>query len=456
MTDRLGIRDVPRWYTQRVYNDTFMGVQVVVRDCGLGPEAMARYVPGAVLREPGYTYASSKVGGMTSSHRIAILTNHMIDAGANSTDEKVRERGLCVGNEGSRFKVLDVYAKDGRTQVLLLHLVDDERWRLFADAPAGFADTQIAGSRKLFERAIGEDPVEALQSDEWHELVAAPLGLDMDGRPWPVDIALEDRLKPMGRTGFREIIGSVMYVQGVAGLLGISGEEKAGNVEDPGSKAGDDAGPDADGDHGGSSDGVGSPTDDEGTGCDDGAGNPADGSCNGDGIYPDIMAYGYVNPTAGLCLQVLCPARLADGELQVDLDTGKALHSIRAIDVEDHLAAQVVDRTLSDCEHIIAPIEEAYSPSADQTEVRMLAFLDGIRSREFPDDIEATLYSEDGTGREEQVRIRLCWMDKKEKVHGLLLDEPVGDFGVHRGTMLELSFADDGSGVRAFASAGRA
>lgn len=41
--------------------------------------------------------------------------------------------GLCVADHESRFKVLDVYEYEGKTQITLLHLLDDDRWRIFGE-----------------------------------------------------------------------------------------------------------------------------------------------------------------------------------------------------------------------------------------------------------------------------------------------------------------------------------
>lgn len=413
MAGKMDSAELPRWYVRRVCNDTSMGIDLFVRDCDLSPEAAARYVPGAILREPGYTYATNRIGGLPTSHRISILSNHMLDLGADATDRRTRDCGICMAGKGSRFKVLDVYEKDGKTQILLLHLMDDERWRVYLDSADDGSGANVSGARSLFDRTCGEEAIEAVSSEEWLDLVGSPIGLDADLQPWPADIPIRDRLKPLGQIGFRGIIGSVLYVQGVAGPLGISGG-------------------DADGRPGNS-----------------GPGRTGDGSAGG--IYPDVMAYGYLNPNAGMCVQVLCPARLSgDGEIETDLSCSERMHSIRVSDLVGFQAAQVVDRTIADFSDAISMVEEAYGPSTDQLEVRSLAFLDGLRSREYPDDIEADLMLDGRPETAEKTRIRLYRIDKHEKAYGILLQEPEGDFGVHAGTVLPLAFTDDGGVVRAF------
>lgn len=414
MAGKIDSEELPRWYVQRVCNDTTMGIGLFVRDCDLSPEAVARYSPGTILREPGYTYATNRIGGIPTSHRVSILSNHMLDLGADAADPRTRDCGICMADRGSRFKVLDVYEKDGKTQILLLHLMDDERWRAYMNSADDGSGANVSGARSLFDKACGEDAVEAVSSEEWLDLMSSPIGLDAGLEPWPAAIPVRERLAPMGQIGFREIIGSVLYVQGAAEPLRISGRDANGR---PGSI---------------------------------GSGRTGDGGAGG--IYPDIMAYGYLNPNAGMCVQVLCPARLSDdGEVETDLGCSERMHSVRVSDLGGFQAAQVVDRTIADFSNSIAVVEDAYGPSTDQLEVRSLAFLDGLRSREYPDDIEASLMLDGKPETPEKTRIRLYRVDKHEKVYGILLQEPEGDFGVHAGAVLPLAFADDGRGVRAFA-----
>lgn len=86
-------------------NMTYRGLQMFVRDVNLGSLA-SKYEPDLILTEKGFTDASIRVGGMVTSHRFAILSNHMADF---SEFEHETNWGLCVANRDSYFKVLDVY-----------------------------------------------------------------------------------------------------------------------------------------------------------------------------------------------------------------------------------------------------------------------------------------------------------------------------------------------------------
>ena len=64
---------------QKLINEILPGVTLFVRDADLPPEIVAQYKVGEIIREKGFTDASCRVGGMVTSHRYAILSNHMGD-----------------------------------------------------------------------------------------------------------------------------------------------------------------------------------------------------------------------------------------------------------------------------------------------------------------------------------------------------------------------------------------
>lgn len=101
-----------------------------VRDVNLDPEVAALYKPGMIIRDKAFIGASKRVGGLATTHRFSIFSNHMVDI---SEYEQGTNWGLCVADHESRFKVLDVYEYEGKTQITLIHLLDDDRWRIFGE-----------------------------------------------------------------------------------------------------------------------------------------------------------------------------------------------------------------------------------------------------------------------------------------------------------------------------------
>ena len=114
----------------KAINDYMSEIDMYVRDVNLLPEHAEKYKPGMIIMERGFTDASSRIGGMVTSHRFTILSNHMFDL---SEHEHGTNGVSFVADHNGRFKVLDVYEYRDKT-ILLLHLPDNHRWKLFKDA----------------------------------------------------------------------------------------------------------------------------------------------------------------------------------------------------------------------------------------------------------------------------------------------------------------------------------
>ena len=169
---------------QQLVNDILPGLTMFVRDVNLSTVDAARYIPGMIIKELGYTDASHRVMGMVTSHRFAILSNHMRDLGPY---EHGTNWGLCVAIRDAYFKVLDVYTFKGKTQILLFHLPDDERWKWFKHlrlilGEQNLEEKWIADCRKRFEFKSQQEPIPELITDDWLARCAWPLGMDGFGK----------------------------------------------------------------------------------------------------------------------------------------------------------------------------------------------------------------------------------------------------------------------------------
>ena len=122
---------------EEVINEIFPGLTMYVRDVNLSPDIAGKYAPDMIIMEPGFTDASSRVMGMVTTHRFAILSNHIADFGPYEHDTNW---GLYVARRNAHFKILDIYEYQGRTQILLLHLPDDNRWKLFENVKINLED----------------------------------------------------------------------------------------------------------------------------------------------------------------------------------------------------------------------------------------------------------------------------------------------------------------------------
>ena len=92
-------------------HDAYSNLKPYVRDVDLSPVCASGYKQGMVICERGFTDASHRIGGMATTHRYMILSNHMADL---SIFEQGTDWGLCVAQCGSHFKVLSILWKKGK------------------------------------------------------------------------------------------------------------------------------------------------------------------------------------------------------------------------------------------------------------------------------------------------------------------------------------------------------
>ena len=172
------IQDIDFKQMEQVINEIFPGLTMYVRDVNLSPVCAEKYEPDMIIMERGFTDASNRVMGMVTMHRFAILSNHMADFRPYEHDTNW---GLFVAQSGTHFKILDVYESQGRTQITLLHLPDDERWKIFENVKISLENQIVEMSRQRFEAKSMMDPIPELTSEGWLRRCSRPLGMDDQG-----------------------------------------------------------------------------------------------------------------------------------------------------------------------------------------------------------------------------------------------------------------------------------
>ena len=165
-------------------NEILPGLAMYVRDVNLNAACAEAYKPEMFLLERGFTDASARVMGMKTTHRITILSNHMADL---SEYEHGTNWQLFVANHHAHFKVLDVYEYQGKTQILLLHLPDDERWKIFRSFKLKLENQLVEESRRRFENKCEQAVIPELATEEWLERCKDPIGMDNDGNLYDVE-----------------------------------------------------------------------------------------------------------------------------------------------------------------------------------------------------------------------------------------------------------------------------
>lgn len=173
----------------QIANKTYPGLGIYVRDINLPQTLAAKYTSGLIIREKAFTDASNRVMGMITTHRFLILSNHMANL---SAFEHGTNWGLRVANKDSHFKVLGthVYKTHGgeeKTAIVLLHLPDDESWKVYKSCTFSMDETIYQMAVERFEHKCEMPPVAELITQEWLARCAFPIGMSNDGALWELE-----------------------------------------------------------------------------------------------------------------------------------------------------------------------------------------------------------------------------------------------------------------------------
>ena len=191
-------------------NEILPGLTMYVRDVNLSLVCAKKYEPQTIIMERSFTDASSRVMGMVTTHRYAILSNHMADFGEF---EHGTNWGLFVARNNAHFKVLDIYEYQGRTQILLLHLPDDRRWKLFENVKLSIEDQLIKDSRERFENKSVQNPIPELITKEWLARCSSPLGMTDSGVFFDLEPLLQSEMHSVTDSSFRNFYHRFVYIE---------------------------------------------------------------------------------------------------------------------------------------------------------------------------------------------------------------------------------------------------
>jgi hypothetical protein len=175
--------DGQEWLRQ-VVEETYSGLRVFVRDVNLSKDQAEKYTDDLIIREPGMVDTSMRIGGMVTTHRFAVLSNHMKSLEAFDLEN----RGLCVAMSGSYFKVMGTHTYQDKTFILLLHLPDGDAWSVFQHVRVNEDTVKIEYIEHLEEKCDAA-AIPELAAEEWLERCAHPVGLDDQGAFFPLESA---------------------------------------------------------------------------------------------------------------------------------------------------------------------------------------------------------------------------------------------------------------------------
>ena len=155
------------------------------RDSTLSPPQLEGFQVGRVLREPTFCDASYRVAGLVAPHRFLIISAEARALPESGEPDNPR-RGLCIWRPDSYFKVIDRTAAGEKLQVALLQ-IPDELFPYFRAPELGRIEQKFAElARECFAECLDEPAIPELDSDGWRDRLMYPVGLDDDGRPWPL------------------------------------------------------------------------------------------------------------------------------------------------------------------------------------------------------------------------------------------------------------------------------
>lgn len=169
---------------QKAINDMYPGIAMFVRDVNLADGLAEKYQAGSIIRERAFTDASCRIGGLVTTHRYVILSNHMRDF---SAFEHGTHWGLHVAQRDSHFKVFSVFRHADKTAIVLLHLPDDERWKLFENVQLDLDKMLMEKACERFVIACGQPPIPELANAQWLDRCVFPLGMSDQGELWPLE-----------------------------------------------------------------------------------------------------------------------------------------------------------------------------------------------------------------------------------------------------------------------------
>lgn len=168
---------------EKAINEVFPGLTIFARDANLPAGIADIYKKGMILREKAFVDASYRVQGMVTTHRYIILSNHLKDL---SNFEHGTNWGLCVANRDSHFKVLGTHCYNEKTVIVLLHLPDDNRWKLFDGIHISLEEELFDKAINSFKQKIERSPIPELTTKEWLQRCEFPIGIDDKGDLWPL------------------------------------------------------------------------------------------------------------------------------------------------------------------------------------------------------------------------------------------------------------------------------
>jgi len=151
---------------------------VLFRDTELPPHILDKYQKDVFLFEPTFCDATKLFGGFVAPHRFLIVSSNARDMTPFSENPNW---GLCVWPLGRIFKVVAKHSEGGKVQLLLLEVPEKLVPFFRTDDCRPLEEFFAEQVGATFDAALAEEPLPALDTDEWRARVAHPIGMDARG-----------------------------------------------------------------------------------------------------------------------------------------------------------------------------------------------------------------------------------------------------------------------------------
>lgn len=182
-------------FFEKFANWTLPGLQFFYRDTDAPVIIETTYFVGDILRAGSFIDATTKLQKPAHKTRFLIASAHAamlceIDDLCEK-NPKVKEWNLCTFHYNSYFKVMDIYEKNGVTQVFLLHLPKSAAYIIgyedstmnFLNEATGQETTLIDMARKSLDEKMLMDVHPRSYDKEFSERTFHPIGLDNEFYP---------------------------------------------------------------------------------------------------------------------------------------------------------------------------------------------------------------------------------------------------------------------------------
>lgn len=161
---------------------TCANLTIYCRDSNLPYELAHKYQTGMIIRERGIVDTTALCGGVPTSHRYMILSNHMAPL---FQFEGKKQWALCVAPGDSRFLVLGKAKTPEKRVTVLLHL-QNETWELFQKVDMNIFKKLREGCYNIFVECLKKEPIPSVSTEEWLARCQFPVGMSDSGEFFPL------------------------------------------------------------------------------------------------------------------------------------------------------------------------------------------------------------------------------------------------------------------------------